>query len=141
MTQVDRLLTRLQLAFGERALFLRLDLDLSGAGYEQLERLSIAFAGPFERVFRLPLKSGGAVAAEEFDGNRWLAFESGAEFSLGSILEIAIPWSELPARTGQELQFTLTLLGEAGILEVDPAGFPLVFTMPDPDYERIMWQV
>ncbi len=142
MTAVDLLLDKLHLAFCAKALCLRIDLDRAGSGYKHLTRLSLDFTGPFLHRFRFDLKSdGGLAVSEASDGERWLTRETAARHALGNLLEIEIPWSELPARAGQDLFFTLTFLGEAGILEVDPAGYPLVFSMPDPDYDRVMWRV
>ncbi len=144
MTRVDRLLSALWLAFGEEDLHLRIDLEEDNPARDELERVSLEILQPEPLRYRFKLGTDQRPAdAEErdMDTGLWGRRETRATSVSGGILELCIPWSELPGRPGQELRFTLTLLGKAGILEIVPAGQSLHFMLPDEDYDRIMWRV
>jgi len=141
MTRVDRLVDSIWMAFGEEAFFVRVDFNVDSRDRDIVQRLSLDFHGPFRRRFRFDLLDPEACIAEESQQDRWASFHSEARCAVDEILELAIPWRELPARSGQELFFTLTFLGEAGIVEVEPAAYPLVFHLPESHYDRIMWKV
>jgi hypothetical protein len=141
MARVERLVQAVWLAFGEDALYLRADLNAGSPNRHALRRVSLSFSAPCHLRFSFDLNDPDAAHLEEFVVDRWESRPSAARHACDDILELAIPWRELPARSGQDLYFALTFLGEAGILEVDPMGHPLVFNLPDPDYDRIMWKV
>lgn len=142
MTRADRLVEAVWLAFGPRDCYLRVDLNGDSADLESLRRLSVDFKGPRPRRFRIALREPESpLRAETSGGADWEPADSGGRWAWRDILEVAIPWAELPGRAGQEVSFDLTFLGETGILEVTPAGAPLVFALPDADYDRIMWKI
>jgi hypothetical protein len=142
MTRSDRLVEHVWLAFSAETMYLRVDFDEASRGLPELSRLVLEFRDPLRRRFRYELHGAEAAAvAERFDGSAWRPVESASRLVKRDILELALPWREIPARANQELTFTLTFLGEAGILAVVPAGHSLVFSMPEADYDRIMWKV
>jgi alpha-amylase/alpha-mannosidase (GH57 family) len=144
MTRTDLLLEQLWLAFGEQALHLRLDLASGHPAVGELERVSLDIALPEPVRFRFVMHEGRQAAEAETRGGdtgRWSPRESAATSVKGKIMELRIPWSELPGRPGQVIQFTLTLLSKAGILEILPSASPLQFMRPDKDYDRVMWKV
>ncbi|MBN2170716.1 MAG: hypothetical protein JW819_05290 [Candidatus Krumholzibacteriota bacterium] len=142
MTRADRLVEAVWLAFGPGDCFLRVDLNTASPDAAALRRLSVNFKGPQPRRFRIALHEPGAPLQAETEGpGGWDAVASGGRWAWKDILELAIPWPELPGRAGQEVSFDLTFLGETGILDVMPAGAPLVFALPDADYDRIMWKI
>ena len=144
MARVDRLLSALWLGFGESSLHLRIDLEEDNPAREDLERVSLEILQPESMRYRFLLgDTEQHAAAEERDreSGLWRPRETSSSSVSGGILELCIPWSELPGRPGQQIRFTLTLLGKAGILEIVPSGQSLHFMLPDEDYDRIMWRV
>ncbi len=144
MTRTDALLEQLWLAFGEQALHLRLDLFPDHPAVGELERISLDVAVPEPLRFRFLMREGSHQAELESqvdETGRWRPRDSDARSVRGKIMELRIAWTELPGRPGQVIQFTLTLLSKAGILEILPAASPLQFKRPDADYDRVMWKV
>ncbi|MCP4549136.1 MAG: hypothetical protein GY835_22005 [bacterium] len=141
MSPAQRLVDAVHLAFSDESFCLRIDFNKFRLEKSRPASLSIDFSGPCRKRFRLKLAGEEIVEAESLTDDIWQAKPTEAEFAWDRILEIAIPWAEFPVRSGQALHFTLTFIEEAGILEIVPAGFPLSFTMPDADYDLIMWKV
>ena len=131
---------------GER-LYVRVDtagraLDLLAGGRE----VSLKFMTPAGVRFSVR-QAGGRLTGSFWDRQdrdpHWIERgPGGAALAAGTILELAIPWTDLGLQAGQQTGFFVALYDEHGAeLERHPAHRPIELKAPDGLFEAQLWRV
>ncbi len=111
-----------------------LRLDPAGKGFPAGSRLRLEVGAPVaQRIEVGPLDR----AQPEIRGATGPVPD--AECRVGEVLELAIPAAALGARTGDAIELAVQVLGPDGPLETLPGDDLLRMTVPDADYELVMW--
>jgi alpha-amylase/alpha-mannosidase (GH57 family) len=142
MTMADsQRIERVYFGFDGERLLLR--LDAHGSICQRLadvETLRVAFLEPagFELLVTHPSDPKPAV---QLFHNEVPVSAAGIEAAADTILEIAVPWRSLAAKTDAPLGFFVELIGRHGQpLERIPHEGAIETTVPSPDFELMMWQ-
>jgi hypothetical protein len=89
----------------------------------------------------IPLgKGGGGVFVEDESGGAKQALPPGTA-ALDEILEVGIPWEDLRAALGQQVQFHLTLEKAGSTLASWPITGSFTVEVPGEDFAQRMWSV
>lgn len=73
--------------------------------------------------------------------NEWKAVKNQADASLDNLLEIKLPFVDLEAKSGEELQLTISIEKEGVEMERWPGRGFMVIAVPGKNYEANLWRV
>lgn len=149
MWKSSRLFTYLGFGFSLDRLFLRLDqndeaLDKLHDAAIEAHFLTRLHAYKLRFPLGLPAATAGTLWSSGQAGGPGVGFSDAGpcgEVCRRTIIEMAIPLKALALQTGD--QFRMSLVVTQGGLEIDryPRHHPLTLTVPDADYEALMWKV
>jgi hypothetical protein len=122
--------------FDEDHLYLRVDFSAPVKGMV----ITLHIAHPEPLHLHIPLGSNRMTLYRYEDG-RPLPVRDLSSVAYGSILELSIPFRDLSAMAGQRMRFYVSLLKDELEVERQPCSGLLSFTIPDKNYERVMWHV
>lgn len=123
--------------FNARELFFRLDFNgLTPGELPPETSVAIVFTAPRDVHLEVTGLWGPRPAVRVGDA------ESGAaRAAAGEVLEIACPFEELGLHPRDAVRFHVSLLESERLLERAPHAGSLALEVPEPDFERQMWQV
>jgi alpha-amylase/alpha-mannosidase (GH57 family) len=143
---VERVLTRVHFGFDRRHLFVRLDAGRSVADLLAEEYVfSLTFLQPSSR--RLDIRGARAtvvgVLSDQPSGEPgWTARGAqSARVAAGTVLELAVPLSDLGAEAGEPMAFYVSV-SSAGVQETEryPAQRPIRIVVPGEDFSGENWR-
>ncbi len=133
MYKQESVIGHIYYGFDSQNLFLRLDFNQPP---EEGSRARINIVSPEEIAFTIDIHKGTVTRADNP-----AADTSDCESAFETILECRIPFSYLKAQPMQRVRFAISLHTKDIEQERHPAAGLLSFTVPDQEFERMMWYV
>lgn len=150
MWKASRLFHAIRFGYNLDSLFLRLDPHEDLARHDKsgdpealhMEWQIHSATGRFKIVFPLtiaPLDSFTLLSASAADAYT----ESGRHRTVcrRKIIELAVPFKELGLEPGQEFKMSLVVTSRGYEVERYPRHRPLILTVPDRNFQAVMWRV
>ncbi|MBI5411231.1 MAG: hypothetical protein HZA21_04485 [Nitrospirae bacterium] len=145
MWKSTRLFTYLGFGFSLEELFLRLDPDEEALAALPGLALDVQImTGAVSHKLRFTLTSPGPDSFTLYAAQPDQPFtEAGRYGSIrrNKVIELAVPFKDLRLEAGQEFRMSLVVTHNGLEIERYPRHHPLVLTVPDRDFEAIMWKV
>jgi len=140
MHRAESLVSYIYYGFNQSTLFLRIDPKTSFKDFPPDMTFSINIARPF--AFKADVISGGgalqAYLLEKKNGE-WEKIKDITEVAMQDLLEIALPFADIKAKTGDEINLFITAYRDGEEIERCPWRGNISITVPTPDFEATMW--
>ncbi len=145
MWKSTRLFTYIGFGFSLEELFLRLDPDeeaLAALPEAALDLQILTDTASHKLRFTLAAPGPDTFTLSSARPDRPFT-EVGRYGSIcrNKVIELAVPFKELQLRAGQEFRMSLVVTQNGLEIERYPRHHPLVLTVPDRDFEAMMWKV
>jgi len=142
MWKSSDLFSQIAFGFNLEALFVRLDLQKPAvyAGF-CVEIHMVGAAIRHKAVFPLVLQGLERLTLWTATGDGYQQRGQYDSIAYRKIIELAIPFKELDLHAGQEIKFSIAVTQEGLEIERYPRHHPLVFRVPDRNFEAEMWRV
>jgi len=145
MSKTEALVKAIMYGFDKRNLYLRIDFygNIAGQAGDNYH-IHIHFAAPGDSRISFPLKAEGAkirkfeLSHREGKG-RYGRGESLEPLAIDRIVELAVPFSRLGAKKGEEIRFYVQVKKEKMQLERHPRSGYIPLTVPDDTFEMEHW--
>jgi hypothetical protein len=142
MWKSSDLFSHIAFGFNLEALFVRLDLQKPAvyAGF-CVEIHLVSGSVRHKAVFPLVLQGLERLTLWTAAADGYQPRGSYDSIACRKIIELAIPFKELDFHAGQEVKFNIAVTQEGLEIERYPRHHPLVFRVPDRNFEAEMWRV
>lgn len=145
MWKSTRLFTYIGFGFSLEELFLRLDPDEEALAALPGLALDVQImTGTVSHRLRFTLTAPGPDTFVLYSAQPDQPFtEAGRYGSIcrSKVIELAVPFKELHLQAGQEFRMSLAATHDGFEIERYPRHHPLALTVPDRDFEAMMWKV
>jgi hypothetical protein len=148
MHQIETIIKNIYYGFSMDTFFVRLDanVDLDCRANEFLKTVSFEINIIKPVQFKIELSCSQACAPQVilYRLGQSMQFEkvkSIDSFSVKKVIEIAVPFSDLEIKKGDEVQLAVCVKKDCRELENWPKGGIIVFKAPDEDYLASSWFV
>jgi hypothetical protein len=145
MYQAEGFVQGIYYGFDLENLYFRIDPVASNRNHAEGLQFALQILSPAESriVFPLHFSEGDRQSFDYFQGpgGEAPAVKNFSTIHLGQIIELSLPFREIPSRPKEKLDFFLRV--QKGRIEVEryPRTGYLSLIVPDADYEQAMWQV
>jgi hypothetical protein len=146
MHQIETVLKAFYYGFSKTNLYLRLDCGFDFKE-EECRRFSFALMTYFPFEFKLELKYDsnragyGLTLSKMGEKENWEEVKKLDSFGLDKIIELAVPFADIGANPGDEVQFFITVLKDDNELERWPRGGVISLKAPTESYESEQWSI
>jgi alpha-amylase/alpha-mannosidase (GH57 family) len=137
-----RIIDAVYFGFDQENLYLRLDTRISPQDPQfKTYVFQIEFEEPAHRTFQLQAPDVRSPSATAFEARCCEAEGpvTGVEAQGLEIVEIKIPFAEIPASSDQSLSFRIAVLHESKVIERRPIHDMLTLDVPGPDFDAEHW--
>ena len=146
MYRADGILQSLHYGFDLHHLYLRLDMLMPDRLKKKAPLVAtVHVVKPPEYKIVFPLQATGKQGAYELshasDGIEFKKIKESHTIAVETIVEISVPFADLKAKTGDELQFFIQVRHEKIELERVPKNGFISVQVPDEEFESKMWSV
>jgi hypothetical protein len=142
MWKSSDLFSHIAFGFNLEALFVRLDLQKPAVYAGFCVEIHLASgAVRHKAVFPLVLQGLERLTLWTATDDSYQPRGQYDSIAFRKIIELAIPFKELDFHAGQEVKFSIAVTQEALEIERYPRHHPLVFRVPDRNFEAAMWRV
>lgn len=148
MHRVESIISHIYYGFNLSHIFFRLDPHISLKG-ESVRGLEFCFhiLKPYRCRIEVSVnlsRGRGSVKAHLSEGKsdtEWQSVKNLTSVAANDIIEMSLPFEDINARPGEEVHFFVSVRRDKAELEKWPPRGYLSFTVPNEDFEAIMWQV
>lgn len=138
MHSSESLITRIYYGFNQDTLFLRIDPTTPFKDFPESTAVNIETIRPHVFRIHMPLV-GESAALYRRDEEGWRIVKEIEDYSVGDIIECAIPFSDLSVKEREEINFIVTVTKNGEEMERCPWRGYISVTVPTPDFEAMMW--
>jgi alpha-amylase/alpha-mannosidase (GH57 family) len=145
MWKPDGLFSAIRFCWSHEWLSLRFDFDEAAQARHRDMRVEIMLQGPrntFQLSFSLDPPGPDHFVLDQATGpEAWAEVGSYRSICRKTLLELALPWKDLPLEPEQEVRMSIVVV-EHGLESARyPYQRPAVLTVPGPDFGAAMWRV
>lgn len=111
--------------------------DLINSGYS----IQILFLPSF--ILSIDRNEDGTIriSLERERDDTWLILNTECQVAVGSVMEIAIPFADIEAQSGDPIRFRVSLSQNGIVIEEHPQAGGIQFAVPGPHFEELDWEV
>ena len=136
----ESLLREVYFGFDLKRLMIRIDTSVNAKReLAHLEELRIGFLSPEGYYLRIMDPAGKQPELQLYRENQ-LVEEAAMEYSVDSILELTVRFSDLKLTPDDQIQFFIEAFSERNSVDRAPREGTLDMLTPSSDFEQVMWQ-